>query len=622
MSVQPPSTSTSSTPVPGAALPSTTKPKRNRKKAAAKSDAVPLVEEVSASPSEPVQPKDEGVSAVLAINGERKEKGPVEEVIAKRMRQLTKKLQRFRGYASQSQDSLNADQKAAVSSLPTMESIYKELEDLLKQVEPVELEQAGKIREMKEQARKEAEGSVAGKMTDLQTSLSSPLALFLRLHRLLHPARPSDHEHLTFARLDLPSNLQDEVQATDVLRVGRMYDDLLAGGERGSEVIAGLVRGSTGDDEENDHIHHLLSLLATPDSQPADNGAVEEVDLEESQPAPEVEEPVSKAPSVNGLVNGVAGEEDDTPAPTSVNGSTTAGQGALNFLQEDELAEEEFEIVPSLRADQTSGSQPPQEPVTTIPQPPIDTEPAPSAPAPFTASSNFDWAADEDLDEATEAAHIRQAFALPPSGSQTPAQQTEPQGQVEEATVPTEDEEPAIALIQENELANAHVFESAVDAPTAVESDAVPAPPAVEPKDIPVQGKGNRGQGTNRGRGGRNPSGRNQGQSQGPKTPVKPTIDEDGFQVVGRQAPPQSNRGRGNFNGRSRGDGGRGRGQGQGQNGRGRGGLGPRNTPRPNGDATPQTQQGGNRPPKQQRQASQAQPHQSSKTPSTPTTTA
>jgi hypothetical protein len=85
-----------------------------------------------------------------------------------------------------------------------------------------------------------------------QDKLVAPLSLFLRLHTLLHPARPSDHEHLTFGHLVLPSALQDEVQATDVLRVGRMYEDLIGGGETAKAVLAELVRGSTGEDEESE----------------------------------------------------------------------------------------------------------------------------------------------------------------------------------------------------------------------------------------------------------------------------------------------------------------------------------------------------------------------------------
>jgi hypothetical protein len=34
--------------------------------------------------------------------------------------------------------------------------------------------------------------------------------------------------------------------------VGRMYEDLLAGGEKAEGVLDGLTKGSTGDDEESE----------------------------------------------------------------------------------------------------------------------------------------------------------------------------------------------------------------------------------------------------------------------------------------------------------------------------------------------------------------------------------
>ncbi|WRT65360.1 uncharacterized protein IL334_002303 [Kwoniella shivajii] len=607
-----PAQSTSSTPVPGAALPPSSKPKKNKKKANLKTEDVPSNQKVETD-AEPIlsQVQEEIVPPSVTESG-KKQKGPVEEVIAKRMRQLMKKIQRFRGYASQPHEQLNADQRAGISSLPILENLHKELEELSKQVEPVELEQAGKIREIKQQATKEAENNVSEKITEFQYSLSTPLALFLRLHKLLHPARSSDHDHLTFARLDLPLNLQDAVQATDVLRIGRMYEELIAGGESGKEIIAGLVKGSTGDDEENDQIHHLLSLLAAP-SDPEAETAPEEVDLEESQSAPQVDEPVSNAPSESELPNGDVKEEEAeleevAPAPNA----TLSGQGGLNFLQEDELAEEEAAI------NETPVAAAP-EPMATSPSPPIESAPASSAPIPAAVPAHFDWAADEDLDEEAEAAHIRQAFALPPSGTQTPAI---PQGRVEEQTVEDEREEPAIALIQENELANAHVSPSAIDVPTAVESDAVPAPSSTETKDVTTQPKRHRARGgkqnPNRAQQSQQQGGpaqaqggqiqgqrQEQSQGQGSKPSAKPTIDEDGFIVVGRQAPPV-NRGRGGSNGsgRGRGDGARGRGQA----GRGRGGPGPRGGSRPvPSSESPGQQTGGNRPAKQNRQSSVAQ---------------
>ncbi|OCF32360.1 hypothetical protein I316_06029 [Kwoniella heveanensis BCC8398] len=526
-----------------------------------------------------------------------KEKGPVEEVIAKRMRQLSKKIQRFRGYQSQPHDKLNADQKSGIASLPQLEGVYRELEDLSKQVESVELEQAGKVREIKEQAKQEAESVATSRVAESQFALSTSLGLFLRLHALLHPARSGDHEHLTFARLDLPAILQDEVQATDVLRVGRMHEDLVAGGQRGADVLAGLLKGPTDEDEENDHVHHLLKLLGSADSYPADASAPEEEEVSE-EGAPEIEEPISTAVSDHGLPNGHTAEEG--PAPIAPAGAST---GALNFLQEDELADEDsYEVKPHLEPHQTSGSQPPAENLDLASQPvaePTTTQsnvPSPAATAPPNTIRQYDWAADEDLDEETEAAQIREAFAMAASGAATPAIPST-EGKVAEAVQHTEEGD-VTAIVQENELANAHVIQGAdgVAAPTAVDS-VVPAPLPVkhanvggEEQDIQKRQQGRQGRGRGRQQSGRpHNSGQSklegsagvpkQGQGRGlPRVPSKttPSVDDDGFQVVGRQASfsggsgNNSQRGRGS--GRARGDGvGRGRGgQSQGQ-GSGRG---------------------------------------------------
>ncbi|WVQ94562.1 hypothetical protein IAU59_001642 [Kwoniella sp. CBS 9459] len=583
-----------------------------------------------------------------AIAGESKEKGPVEEVIAKRMRQLGKKLQRFRGYASQPHDKLNADQKSAIASLPLLEGVYKELEDLTKQVEYVELEQAGKVREIKEQAKQEAEGVAASRVAESQFALSTPLGLFIRLHALLHPARSYDHEHLTFARLDLPPALQDEVQATDVLRVGRMHEDLVAGGERGAGVLAGLVRGPTEEDEDIDHVHHLLKLLGTAESYPADASAPE-VEGSQGESAPEVEEPISTTASEHGLPNGYTAQDSPAAAPIAATGAST---GALNFLQEDELADEEsYEVVPHLEPHQTSGLQPPAETPVSVADPvaePSTTRsdiPSPGAPAPGITPRQFDWAADEDLDDETEAAQIREAFAMAPSGAATPALPST-DGKTAESVEHTEEGD-VTAIVQENELANAHVLQGAegIAAPTAVDSIA-PAPLPVknvqvggQEQDTPKRQQGRQGRGR-----GRQQSGRTQGQGQNkaeasttvqgegqakgrglPRVPSKatPSVDDDGFQVVGRQssfsAGSPAQRGRGG--GRGRGDGaGRGRGgqgQGQGQGGRGRGGAGPRNGQRTASGVDNSAQgAGGNaqnpsnaapRPPRQNRQSQQAQ---------------
>lgn len=55
--------------------------------------------------------------------------------------------------------------------------------------------------------------------------------------------------------------MQEEVQATDVLRVGRWYDDLLAGGERGKAIVKCLATGPSGADEEGGFLDSYISLL-------------------------------------------------------------------------------------------------------------------------------------------------------------------------------------------------------------------------------------------------------------------------------------------------------------------------------------------------------------------------
>jgi hypothetical protein len=195
-----------------------------------------------------------------------------------------------------------------------------------------------------------------------------PLSRFLRLHALLHPAQSSDHDQLTFGRLTLPFALRDEVQATDVLRVGRMHEDLLAGGDAGKGVIGGLAKGSAGDDEESehcrltmaeyglimsdDHVHHLVHLFDQPESEQerqadasrgeSDSNPVadpSEAGETEVEPVPEVIPPVSRTQSDRSMPNGHS-EED--PAAASM---------ALNFLQDDELEaniEDSYEVVPML----------------------------------------------------------------------------------------------------------------------------------------------------------------------------------------------------------------------------------------------------------------------------------
>ncbi|GFZ42932.1 hypothetical protein JCM24511_00650 [Saitozyma sp. JCM 24511] len=589
------------------------KPKKAKKKGGAgTSEGVKPPASKEPAPETPVTPATGAATPqVVEEEGVGKSKGPVEEVIAKRARQLAKKLQRFRAYAAQSPETLNADQRSAIATLPVLESAYNELQELIKPggpVEVAELNESAKLRAARDEAVKSAESVAASRVSEYQDKLVTPLSLFLRLYTLLHPARPSDHEHLTFGHLVLPSALQDEVQATDVLRVGRMYEDLIGGGESAKAVLAELVRGSTGEDEENDHVHHLLFLLSQPEqstSFPSSSPPSESVPETGPETIPEDAElatstgdihvptevvpptslPASRRESEFGVPNGHATELSSTNDEAGVGGVTEpksgygggsggGAGGALNFLQEDELqgvSDESFEMVPSMASHETSGLQPP------ISAPVIGPQPVAAEPA---TTSSFNWADDHD-DE------------LPPPVSTLPSQP-----KVDEEVIgpaPTQESQPAVALVQENEATLPQAAE-AVDAPSAVESAAAPAataplvPAALAQEPSPQIRKGGQGRGRGgrppreggrEGGGGRKPSqgprdgrsaGAGAGQSvqhtaQAAENGPKVLVDEDGFELKVRRTPPVTRGGRGGRGGPGASGGERGRGAGRGRGG-------------------------------------------------------
>jgi len=235
-----------------------------------------------------------------------------------------------------------------------LEAVAKELEEVMKAMEEVELVAAAKAREVREAAERDVEGRVTALLRDHGLTVAGHVTQFMNLHSLLHPARPSDHANLTFAPLALPLRLQDEVLATDILRVGRMYDDLLAGGDAAHAVLSVLAAGQTGDDEEgmlilvwwllgliaDDHVHHLLALLASPDEKAEDHL---EVGSNAAEPAMSFRDDISSIAPTDGDADT---EADFDPQRTPVMSSRAladppmgfARGAALNFLQEDELA--------------------------------------------------------------------------------------------------------------------------------------------------------------------------------------------------------------------------------------------------------------------------------------------
>ncbi len=170
-------------------------------------------------------------------------------------------------------------------------------------------------------------------MDEFQRATAARLAAFLSLHALLRPARPDDHDNLTFAPLALPLRLQDEVRATDILRIARMYDDLSGGGEAGHAVLVALA--APGDDEE-ERVHRLLALLGEDEPDATPEGSA--LDAQSTVPEP----PQSVADlDLETTPEGSVFDPQRTPVVATVGLAFDAPRGVtLNFLQADELADE------------------------------------------------------------------------------------------------------------------------------------------------------------------------------------------------------------------------------------------------------------------------------------------
>lgn len=294
-------------------------------------------------------------------------------------------------------------------------------------MEDAELVAAAKTREVREEAERDLEDRVAASVRDHTLSIASQVAVFLKLHSLLHPARPNDHTNLTFAPLTLPYALQDQVLATDILRVGRMYDDLLAGGEAGHDVLSGLVAPRTGlDDDEgasvrvgrpanhvpDDRVRSLLVLLGEP-AEPNDPTEVGSTAVEAAEStrdfaseilSDDVEFDPHRTPQVHTRTF-----DFDEPAVVAPHLANFSRGAALNFLQEDELevvveqaVHVEYEVVEPIEREEMD------EPAESLATTPTATS------TPFTP---IDWAAeDETTDDHDAAEQLRAAFAGADSG--------------------------------------------------------------------------------------------------------------------------------------------------------------------------------------------------------------
>ncbi|THH05020.1 hypothetical protein EW146_g10014 [Bondarzewia mesenterica] len=119
---------------------------------------------------------------------------PVVEIIQKRLKATTKKILRIQTYASTDPAKLNDDQRRTLKTLPALESVAKELEELKKAVETYETEQTNEqalklIETERAEEQRIAEAIAEARM--LHTTRTSSILNFIRLHSLLVSSHPA-----------------------------------------------------------------------------------------------------------------------------------------------------------------------------------------------------------------------------------------------------------------------------------------------------------------------------------------------------------------------------------------------------------------------------------------------
>ncbi|GAA5999977.1 hypothetical protein JCM10207_005999 [Rhodosporidiobolus poonsookiae] len=560
-----------------ASLPAPPKPRKRPSKKAGAGNGPTLVGTVAPAngTGEEEQAKgdaivEEGKQHLDAVTGqdedltvEEKKTSPT-EVVTKRLRAATKKLQRVQQY-EESKTPLNADQQRAVAGKPVLEAIIRELNELLVVLKAEEEEDEARnkrvaIVEEKKQ-NKAIEAAVKASKADSQSSLVL-LFQFLHLHSLFVPSTDS------FAPPVLPPVIASAT-GQDAAAVRMLFDSfangpLLGGDGDATEQLEKIAKGS----EESclgevtfARIQQLIhGLTAPPEDVPS---SPLEHDVESSEPARPTD-------SVVALVDG---DQGDPPHPAATPTAASAGiTSGVSFLQASEIDQPappppaaSFAAAPGAERE-TAPAQQQQPAVNALPTQPTEEKVA-------------HWA--EDV--------VHEAAVPPPSGPVTPAADTDlgaigtPTGP--SAATPMTETAPKTAPAALDWAADdgddelPHLPELAPPVPVLPASNGAAAAPAAAGSPAPTvssdgfqparpsrrgshQGQGEgRGRGGGRGRGSFRGRGRG-GQGQGFQ-------GERGERAEGGERPPRPERNGsgegGSFRGRGRG--GRGRGRGAAANG-------------------------------------------------------
>ncbi|KAL1942664.1 hypothetical protein VTO73DRAFT_4904 [Trametes versicolor] len=235
---------------------------------------------------------------------------PIVDMLNKRLKANGKKITRIQLYQNESPEKLNDDQRRLLKTLPTLEAVSKELEEVKKAIEVHEAELGQEIAFLKaEAARAEAQrirDAVAGAQAEYLDK-TAELVTFLRLHGMLSNSHPDA----------LALNLNE----AEGIAVYSITETLLHEVNAGkTDMIRSIFTG------EGEHLGIPYSRVVEIKERFLNPPPAPPKEAEESQEASTVSE--------------------EAPTPISGIPSTVGTSGAINFILTDELAEAEAENAP------------------------------------------------------------------------------------------------------------------------------------------------------------------------------------------------------------------------------------------------------------------------------------
>ncbi|KAG1864054.1 hypothetical protein C8R48DRAFT_707729 [Suillus tomentosus] len=118
---------------------------------------------------------------------------PVVELLQKRLKAMNKKMSRVASYAAMEHEKLNDDQKRTLKTLPLLEAVHKELEDVKKLIESHEADLARETATRRAEAEAAEAVRVADSVAAAEASLAgktSAILSLIRLHTCLSNRQP------------------------------------------------------------------------------------------------------------------------------------------------------------------------------------------------------------------------------------------------------------------------------------------------------------------------------------------------------------------------------------------------------------------------------------------------